>query len=1002
MELSRINKDWVKINFSDDFDWNKVNAVKEIPGREYKPKTEDWHVPLTTRGNAAKFLSFCNRFGVDKLPDQIEKMIKELRKEFEEEEKREKENRKLATGAHPKDLDKVYGLARGHNLRDYQLAAVEYMEKNKKAIIGDEQGLGKTIEAIAAVQHLDAYPVLCVVPAAVRSHWESEWNEWVSRRAVKTVKSGSHTDFRGSINIVTYSLVYKFTDRFKEKDFEAIICDESHKCFPYDTEVITDEGSAKIGDVVENGVGNKVLSYDTETKKSTWQTVTNRYKNIRNNRLVRVNYEGGAFTCTEDHKVWSETKQEWIKAINLNEGEKLRGLRNEVSTENTQSEVLQRRMQKKTPLKEKINRRKAVRALRSKVQNEKKRKTDRSVLLKKLRTEKSLFRQRNEEQMGQKDVGSSRRQNDGRENLRMVRKTVQVSDKGRKTKQRKKVLFGKLRRKMENESTRASRSLRKSTKERGISQRLHKRVCEQKNDEVEQRSRVSRESNGSLQRMGRAKRNLASTQRRVWKSNRTTKETRKVARARRVYGTPDKNQTCKKTVQEPTTEILSGHRLAGTENRDRSRREQPQNEKVEILGRPKGTRTKCARVESVEVLERGSAEEHAEMRGESSSVYDIEVEGTHNYFADGALVHNCKNANAKRSKAVKEIARANGGIPHRMLLTGTPVINQPSEIINQLKILGTFKDTFGGWMQFTEQYCNRQESQFGRWDISGASNLDELHDRLTGNCYVRRNKDDDEILNELPDKQRTTVELEIDNRKKYEEVEENLADHLREKYKQDEEFRKQVEHLSEPLKEAHLERHAEAKVRKAMNAEHLVKINELRQVTSQGKYKAAKKWVKNFRETGEPLLLFAHYTDTTEALAEEFDCPKITGSVDADRRGEIVEEFQNGEHDLLVLNIQAGGVGITLTEASNVAFVEIPWTFAEIEQAEDRTHRIGQKDAVNVHFLLADDTIDREMFDLVRQKKVITDQVNKGRDVEDIEQQSVMAGIIERIMERHE
>jgi SWI/SNF-related matrix-associated actin-dependent regulator 1 of chromatin subfamily A len=588
MELSRINEKWVRINFSDDFSWQKVNAVKKIPGREYKPDTENWHVPLNTRENATKFLSFCNNHGVEKLPDQIENMIKELREKFREEEKREKTNRKLATGTKPFELEKVYGTARGMELREYQKAAVEYIEKNKRAIIGDHQGLGKTISAIGAVQHLDAYPVLCVVPAAVRSHWEKEWNTWVPRRAVKTIKSGKHTDFRGSINIVTYSLVYKFIDKFKEKDFEALICDESHKL---------------------------------------------------------------------------------------------------------------------------------------------------------------------------------------------------------------------------------------------------------------------------------------------------------------------------------------------------------------------------------------------------------------------------KNNSAKRSKAVRKISK---GIPYRMLLTGTPSINQPSDIINQLKILGVFKDTFGGWMQFTDRYCDRKDSQFGQWDISGASNLDELFDRLTGNCYVRRNKDQEGILDELPAKQRSVVELDIDNRKKYENVEENLADHLREKYKNDEEFQNQIDHLSKPLKEAHKERHAEAKVRKAMNAEHLVKINELRQVTSQGKYKEAKKWIRNFIGSGEPLLLFAHYTDTTEALAEEFNCPKITGSVDADRRGEIVEEFQNGKHDLLVLNIEAGGVGITLTEASNVAFVEIPWTWAETTQAEDRVHRMGQKKAVNVYYLLANDTIDEWMWELINKKKAITDVVNKGMPSEEVEQKTIEAGIAEKVMNKYD
>lgn len=591
MKLSRINKEWVKIDFSDDFSWEKVNEVKKIPGREYKPETENWHVPLKTRASATKFLRFCNKFGVGDLPDQIENMIMELRERFAKEEKEEKENRKLATGAKPNDLERVYGTAKGMRLRDYQKAAVEYIEKNKRVLVGDQQGLGKTVSTIGAVQHLDAYPVLCVVPAAVRNHWEKEWNTWVPRRAVKTVKSGKHTDFRGSVIICTYSLVHKFKEKFKEKDFQTIICDESHKL---------------------------------------------------------------------------------------------------------------------------------------------------------------------------------------------------------------------------------------------------------------------------------------------------------------------------------------------------------------------------------------------------------------------------KNNKAKRSKAVKKIAKANGGISYRLLLTGTPVMNQPSELINQLKILGVFKDTFGGWLQYTDKFCARKEARFGKWDISGASNLDELHERLTGNCYIRRNKNDENILEELPDRQRTVVELEIDNRKEYNEIEKNLADHLRNKYREDPEFQKEIKHLSDPLQEAHKERHVEAKVRKAMKAEHLVKINELRQKTSEGKMKEAKKWIRNFMDSGEPLLLFAHYKDTTEELAEEFDCPKITGSVDPDRRGEIVQEFQNGEHDLLVLNIKAGGVGITLTEASNVAFVELPWRWTDVEQCESRAHRMSQKDSVNVYFLLASDTIDVEMSKLIREKKMITDAVNKGKNVKTTEQESVIANLLEKIVERQE
>ena len=931
MELSRINEKWVRINFSDDFSWDKVNAVKKIPGREYKPDTENWHVPLNTRENATKFLSFCNNHGVDELPDQIENMIKELREKFREEEKREKTNRKLATGTKPFELEKVYGTARGMELREYQKAAVEYIEKNERAIIGDHQGLGKTISAIGAVQHLDAYPVLCVVPAAVRSHWEKEWNTWVPRRAVKTIKSGKHTDFRGSINIVTYSLVYKFIDKFKEKDFEAIIADESHK--------LKNSSTKRASAVKEIARANGGIPY---RMLLTGTPSINQPSDIINQLKILGVFKdtfGGWMQFTDRYclppdapVLMSNLKEKKISKVE--EGDKVIGWREQEGNKN-------RTMTEETVIGNYTREAKLIEAT-----------LDNGQTIRCTPDHNWLS--------GRGNYGT----NNGSHKWTNVPSKTKFSSK-------LSFLF-----RSNNEANTETEAYQKGY------------------------------LTGAYRGDGWLSKKTIETEK-IWRDKPNTSYNKYVS----GIATQDEEiiDCCEKYLQE--FEVPYGRR----KRKDGLHEINSNNEKVFNFFTSDQNKNEdwysgfLAGLYDTD----GSGNFICQYKEHNSSTRELAEEafqalGFEDYEKrnNGIRIGNGRDSLIRFYQKTDPVLRRK--IKSYVLGSGGRFFSDDPEVIN-VKELGkqkvhSIETTSGNYVAYglASKNCDRKDSQFGQWDISGASNLNELFDRLTGNCYVRRNKDQEGILDELPAKQRSVVELDIDNRKKYENVEENLADHLREKYKNDEEFQNQIDHLSKPLKEAHKERHAEAKVRKAMNAEHLVKINELRQVTSQGKYKEAKKWIRNFIGSGEPLLLFAHYTDTTEALADEFDCPKITGSVDADRRGEIVEEFQNGNHDLLVLNIEAGGVGITLTEASNVAFVEIPWTFAEIEQAEDRTHRIGQKDSVNVHFLLADDTIDREMFSLVREKKMITDQLNKGKEIEDIEQQNIMASLMERIMKRQE
>ena len=96
---------------------------------------------------------------------------------------------------------------------------------------------------------------------------------------------------------------------------DLIISDE---CFPYDTEVLTDVGRVRIGDIVENGVGSSVLAYDKTAGKTEWKPVVRRLRKKLSKVLVRVVHEQGTVVCTADHKVWTESRG-YVKAQDLND-----------------------------------------------------------------------------------------------------------------------------------------------------------------------------------------------------------------------------------------------------------------------------------------------------------------------------------------------------------------------------------------------------------------------------------------------------------------------------------------------------------------------------------------------------------------------------------------------------------------------------------------------------------------------------------------------------------
>ena len=368
--------------------------------------------------------------------------------------------------------------------------------------------------------------------------------------------------------------------------------------------------------------------------------------------------------------------------------------------------------------------------------------------------------------------------------------------------------------------------------------------------------------------------------------------------------------------------------------------------------------------------------------------------------------HYVKNSKAQRTKVVKSIAK---GIPNIYLLSGTPIVNRPAEFITQLQILDRLNE-MGGWKHFTDRYCDAKQERFGL-NINGASNLTELNSRLRASCYIRRFKKD--VLKELPDKQRSVIEVPISNRKEYESTRKEVREELAQLKIKSKEFTQDVlnevansklEQVQEKWGElfpeekvpsadssAKLKRllHARLLRRESFieNSEGILLLNKLKIRSMQGKLKAAVEWIDHFLESGEKLVIFCDHIEAQEAIYNKLakKSTAIMSHMDTETRQKSVDRFQNDKKiQAIVCSLGAAGVGFTMTASSNVLFIEQGWTPAIHDQAEDRTHRIGQKNAVTAYYMLGKNTIDGDIYGLIQKKRAIVSAASDGIEGEDV------------------
>lgn len=333
-------------------------------------------------------------------------------------------------------------------------------------------------------------------------------------------------------------------------------------------------------------------------------------------------------------------------------------------------------------------------------------------------------------------------------------------------------------------------------------------------------------------------------------------------------------------------------------------------------------------------------------KAEKWTLKDVEFHNTIKLFKSVIIdeSHKVKSTATQQTKFCKGIA---SGKEYIILLTGTPVVNKPKDLVAQLGIMDRMID-MGGWKGFMLRYCSGPNQ---------ASNLKELNYKLWQHCFFRREKS--KVLTQLPDKVRLIVSCEITNRKEYMDAERDLIDYLKRYKEADDE-----------------------KIQKSLKGEVMVRIGILKDITARGKLKEVIDFVKDFRENGKKIILFCNLHEIVDRLMIAFPSAVcVTGRQNMQEKQASVDAFQkNPKTDVIICSIKAASAGITLTAASDVAFIELPWTYADCDQAESRAHRIGQKDSVNCYYLLGRRTIDQKLYRIIEEKKHISNAVLGAED----------------------
>lgn len=300
---------------------------------------------------------------------------------------------------------------------------------------------------------------------------------------------------------------------------------------------------------------------------------------------------------------------------------------------------------------------------------------------------------------------------------------------------------------------------------------------------------------------------------------------------------------------------------------------------------------------------------------------------------------NAGNSTSRRTKALKSLVAGRGFIP----LSGTPFRTRPKQLWTTLHLLAPklFPKEYG----YLYRYCGPKPGWGGKLTFDGASNTEELHEKIR-TVSIRRTKGD--VLKDLPDRIYTPVLMDATVSPEYMEAQDRIL-----------------------------------KLQGVPISEIREKLEGLTTSAFFAKKEAVLDWVSEFLETGEKLVLMGWHVAVLDFLEAHFgrSCVRVSGGVSKERKEAAVHRFQTDAGCKVFLGqTVSAGVGIDgLQEVcSNMAFVELCWSWADVDQATSRLHRMGQQGAVNVYYLVLPGTVDELMLEALEERKTVMEKVIDG------------------------
>lgn len=846
-------------------------------------------------------------------------------------------------------------------LYPHQITSTMYLNAVRNALLALDMGTGKSLISIAFAEMNPFKKVFVITPNSLKFNYYNEVKKFTNSNAYIVGKKNDCSIDDAKYIIVNYEFFNsapksgKAINKMKKLGINKIDCLIVDECFTYDTLIDTNKGKLKIGDIVENKLDVKVLSYNHELNiietKPISRYLFNGYK-----KVIRLNLSNGSqIECTPEHKFFSVYENKYKPIIEFKKGDILYEKK---ETENSNSNSclfkLWNGIQTKTKwanvlFDKMFNRLYIKRECKKIVNNE---------------GEKWKFITKNNI------------------NLSDMRKRISNTRKNEE-----KILFEELFSDLENEPRRYKRkgTFKRSWKEdfqffkKGIQRKS--RIWNKNFIENEgEKSNVQRGKYIKNER--KIKKPYIFVKRWKWAINKTTISTFFGNIWKYVYGNgtrnscdyPIKGNESKYTIT--TNSLQSGYWNTINKTSDRGGWKFTQNEEVGILGQEKDRNIGIVRVESIEILESGNRQGIGCCCSKNQKVFDLEIEDNHNYFANGILVSNCHRLKSSKSNTYinfKKIFKDDFFIdkkPCKIFMSGTPAPSRAAELYNVLNQISP--TDFPTKTHFYNYYLGMEynHDEWGWKPGSELSKFEELFNKIAPFTYRKKKS---EVLKDLPEKtyQKVLLEMTDDEYNVYYDLEAGVANEFINK------------EIHNPL----------------------AIMGKLREYTAALKVNSVSELIDSILDTNEKFVGISFYKDCLIKLHEKYKGISVlhTGDFSDVENNRSVTQFQDENSDIKLFfgSESTTKEGLTLTAASKVGMLTIPWTPGTLDQCTDRCARIGQKNAVNAYVFIYKDTIDEYIFDLIESKRSEISQVIDGEKYDSNVNQSIINDLIKKIKDKH-